>query len=77
MAIIIRMCSDTSMMYPWGKGDIAVGIGFPGSGITILQCVKVNREETEETVTMSYSLQEWSQDPPLGWDALLKDGDGK
>lgn len=62
------------MMHPWGKGDFAVGIGYPGSGITILQCVDVNREETEETITMSFSLQRWPQDVTLGW-YQLEDGD--
>ena len=75
---LIRVCNDTSMMHPWGVGDLAVGIGYPpGAAVIVLECVGVDMWFTEETSTINYSLQIWHKDPPLGWVNLPKDGDGK
>lgn len=78
MTKIICMSRDTSMLHPWGVGDFAVGIGFPGETVTVLECVGVDMKFTDEESTVNYSLQIWHKDPdpPLGWE-LLKDGDGK
>lgn len=72
--VIIRISNDTSMMSPWGVGDVAVAMGFPASNTAVvIKCTHVELVTDGEKSSVAYTMRLLDDDAP-GW-GQFKGGD--